>query len=153
MKRRRTNNAPAIVARIQALGKIEVQVGWQPSAVYEDGTPVAGVAAVQEFRDGGSRSFMRRTAGEKRTAWRDEFGKLATRVTDGKMTSQQLGDLIGGAVAGDIRRTISNIKSPELKKATLAARRKRGNSSEKPLVDERILINTLDFIAFEKGSK
>lgn len=150
-KIRRLNGKGKTIMQIQALGDFYVEAGWFPSAVYEDGTPVAGVAAVQEFRDGGSRSFMRTTVAAKRPEWANQVGKLATRVTSGKLSEQGMGDLIGAMVVGDVQRTISKITEPELAESTKAARRRRGNSSIKPLLDQRIMFNTMTYNTLKKG--
>ncbi|WP_238602470.1 hypothetical protein [Fimbriiglobus ruber] len=60
-----------LAARLKELSGIETRVGWFPSATYEDGTPVALVASVQDSvtvrshpaRSSGRRSLRKKTTG------------------------------------------------------------------------------------------
>lgn len=141
--------AQRLSQQIAELGRMKVSVGWFPSAQYEDGTPVAGTMAVQEF---GSpqlgippRSFMRATADTKASSWADLAEMLGARVLAGKMTADQLAEALGATAVADIQQTISAMSEPQLAPSTLAARRRRGNSSEKVLVDSRVAFNTLTY--------
>lgn len=147
--RKNPPEAQRLTQQIAALGNMKVQVGWFPSAQYEDGTPVAGTMAVQEF---GSpklsippRSFMRATADAKQTTWAELAATLGARVLAGKMNAESLADALGMAAVGDIQQTLSQMSEPALSEATLRARRRRGNSSEKVLVDTRVAFNTLTY--------
>ena len=149
MERRTPPEAQRLTQQIAALGKMRISVGWFPSAVYPDGAPVAGVMAVQEF---GSpkmgippRSFMRATSEASATDWANLASMLGARVLAGKMTVAQLAEGLGAQAVGDIQVTISQLSEPALSARTLAARRKRGNSNAKPLVDTRVAFNTLTY--------
>lgn len=135
----------ALQQTIKDLDGQECRVGWFEGAKYENGTPVAYVASVQEFGHGPipPRSFMRSTQAEKSEDWTRLVEVAARGIAQGKRTSADVFELLGAQAAGDVRAKIASITEPELKKSTLAARRQRGNSSTKPLVDERIMINTL----------
>lgn len=114
----------------------QLSVGWFPSAVYEDGTPVALVAAAQEYTE---RSFMRTTVVEQTQAWNEKLAVLL-RQSPEPLTG------LGAVVQGDIQEKIASITTPPLLPDTLAARKRRGNNSEKPLVDTRYLFNTLTYV-------
>ncbi len=43
------SNLKRLQKALSAADKSDLQVGWFESAKYDDGTPVAGVAAIQEF--------------------------------------------------------------------------------------------------------
>lgn len=91
------------------------------------------------------RSFMRSTASEKSQSWSETAEMLGRRVLAGKMEPTQLAEALGMQAVGDIQKTISQITDPPLSSSTIAARRKRGNSNTKPLVDTRVAFNTLTF--------
>lgn len=148
MKVERTGMDPVfIMQQLQALESLVAEAGWFPSAVHPNGTPVAGAMAVQEFgsEDGSvpPRSFMRSTVAEMGEQWGKLFQRFADRVMQGKMTPQQAFDAIGLEIEGAFRAKIASIQEPELSKRTLAARRKAGITSTKPLVATRLAINTL----------
>lgn len=130
------------------------KVGWNQSAIYPDGTPVAYVASIQEFGypAGGirSRSFMRSTIKKCRDAWRALAEQGAKAMMNGSYTMDDVLDGIGMQAKGDIVKTISEIQDPSLAAATVMARRRRradkktvGNLT-KPLVDTGYMIATID---------
>lgn len=145
---------------IKGLDGARLQVGFLESAKYADGTPVAQVAIVQEFGTDHipPRPFMRTTAAEKTNEWVAQFGKGAKAVANGRLTTQQVMDAMGLAIAGDIKKTIAGITSPPLKESTVKARQRRyadkktrGNLA-KPLVDTAVMINSVTHLA-EGGDK
>ena len=95
------------------------KVGWLESAKYEDGTPVAYVAAIQEFgspkNNIPSRSFMRTTISEQRNKWMELAKSGAKAVVAGNETVRSVVEKIGFQAQGDIGAKISSISSPVLK--------------------------------------
>lgn len=161
---------PKLRAAVAGLDGSEGRVGWFPSAKYQDGTPVAGVAAVQEFGSGATppRSFFRTTNAEKQPAWKATSEKLAKAVIQGKLAPAQLQEGLCLAAEGDVRAKIGKIFEPPLSTITLLARmhRKKGGVvtgktigalaakadagpqrisgiSTKPLVDSGFMLATL----------
>lgn len=130
------------------------KVGWFPSAKYEDGTPVAYVAAIQEFGSPANnippRSFMRTTIAEKEQGWAQIAENEAKKIVNGKQTTENAVTILVLKAAGDVRKKISTIYTPKLKESTIEARkRKRADkkttgSLTKPLVDTGYLLGTLD---------
>lgn len=129
------------------------RVGWFESARYEDGTPVAYVAAIQNYGypRGGipSRNFMETTIGEREVVWRQIATQGAQGILRGQGNVATVLDMIGQQASGDIAKTIASIYDPPLKPATIAARRRRradkktvGNLT-KPLVDSGLMISTV----------
>lgn len=120
-----------------------VRVGWFDTAKYPDGTPVGYVAAIQEFgvaaKNIPPRSYMRPTIRAKGNEWNSKMRQLLKRSKNANMVLEAM----GAVVAGDFREAIVNINEPVLAPATLAARRRRGNGSTKPLSDTRVLMQTL----------
>ena len=141
--------------RIAELERLSVFVGWLESAKYDDGTPVAGVAAVHEFgspsRGIPPRPFMRNTQAEKKQAWVNIIRNGAQAIMRGQATADQVANLLGLKASGDIRQTISTITEPELKESTIAAKRRKladtatTGSLDKPLVETGLMINSLTY--------
>lgn len=138
---------------LEGLGDAAVGVGFFPSAKYEDGTPVAYVATIQEMGAPAQgippRSFMRSTAEAEKGEWASTARKGGAAIVKGSATAEQVLETIGLVAAGDIRQTISKITTPELKPSTIANRlRKRANKTtlgklDKPLVDTATLLNSV----------
>jgi hypothetical protein len=126
------------------------QVGFFDTAHYPDGTPVAYVAAIQEFGHGPipPRSFMRSTMAEKRAAWRQTLAQGAKQVLADRMTTEQMLEAFGMAAAGDVKEKIISIMSPALDESTIYARLHRNtkprNTSTKPLVDTGVLLSSVE---------
>ena len=156
---RKAGKIEALRQTVRSLDGSTGKVGWFPSAVYEKGQPVAGIAAVQEFgspaRGIPPRSFFRTTAVEKREEWAATAGQLAKRAALGKMDPKLIMEGVGLAAGGHVRATITKIQSPKLKDATVDARKRRlangGKGAKstiaKPLVDTGILLGTLSYEA------
>lgn len=164
MKTQRTPGAGAERLRLLLQGVSDKvgKVGFFPSSKYEDGTPVAYVAMIQElgYPEGGipPRSFMRTTMETKQAEWKDVAKQGAKAMLDGNVTGDQVLEAIGLKAAGDIRRTISQIQSPPLKQSTIDARRyaradkKTVGNLTKPLVDSGILLNAVTSTVEDKAT-
>lgn len=146
-----SHKLPQIIADVQANS---LKVGWGENQKYEDGTAVAGIAAVHEFgnpmKNIPPRPFMRPTASEKSQQWQTLIAKGMKLVFNDKKSSAEVFEAVGLKVAGDIRTAISKVTSPSLKTATVKARlrgKKQGKSvsltAAKPLVDSGVMLNSL----------
>lgn len=126
---------------------IAAKTGFFESSRYPDGTPVAYVAAIQEFGypEGNipQRSFMRSTVSEERDKYREHMKKYARQIISGKMTPADALERIALTSEGDIRKKITKIQDPPLKESTLRSRRSRGNNSTKPLNDIGYMLSQL----------
>lgn len=160
---RKAGKIEALRHAVKGLDGAQGKVGWFPTAVYEGGQPVAGVAAVQEFgspaRGIPPRPFMRSTATERREDWKNTAARIAKAAALGKVAPENVMAAVTLAAEADVRKTITKITAPALKPATIAARKRRladGGKSvtgkkggagiagiAKPLVDTGILLNTL----------
>lgn len=147
MKRTPTPLLASFKAGSDALDGVQCRVGWLESGHYLNGTPVAYVASIQEFGSEAqgipSRASVRPTMAEQGAEWSKQMGYGAIAVVNGNLTADQVMNQLGAAAAGDVRKAIAQVTSPALSESTLAARRARGNSSTKPLVDSAFMINTL----------
>lgn len=131
---------------LDELSKKRSTVGFFDTATYPDGTPVASVAAIQEFGAGKipPRSFMRSTVAEQKDAWKTTLAKGARYVLAGELTVEQMLDVLGQSAAGQIKEKIASITAPGLSGATIASRLRRNNTSTKPLVDTGYMISSVD---------
>lgn len=152
---RKAGKIAALKQTTAAMDGAKAKIGWFPSAVYENGAPVAGVAHVQEFgspaRGIPPRLGMRATAAEKRGEWAKNTADLTRQAAQGKMDPSQIMDAVAMAAEGAVREAITKVNAPALAEATIAARKRRlangGRGAKasiaKPLVDTGILLNTL----------
>jgi hypothetical protein len=179
VKESNPNWAKDLMMNIDALDNMEVKVGWFESAQYPDGTPVAYAAAINEYGSPKNsipaRPFMRPTASENETKWKETAAKIATRILEGKMTAEQGAENIGAQVKGDILDKMASITAPPLSPITLGARKYRREGKEvtgatigeiarklkdgtldisgvpnKPLYDTGVMINTLTYDVVKK---
>lgn len=152
---RKAGKIEALRQTVKALDGSQSKVGWFPSAVYEGGQPVAGVAQVQEFgspaRGFPPRLGMRATATEKRQEWAKTAETISRAAAQGKIAPERVMEAVAMAAEGHVRETITKVTAPALKQATIDARKRRlangGKGAQasiaKPLVDTGILLNTL----------
>ena len=131
----------ARIVRVEGAGKAELEaamrgiaqsrarVGWLESAKYPSGTPVAYVAAIQEFGSPKNgippRPFIRPTIAQRMNAWRAMAKRGASAVlADGAPPSKMLG-LVAEQARGDILKSIRNVTNPPLSPVTLVLRQWR----------------------------
>lgn len=139
---------------IDEVNQSALKVGWSEKAKYDDGTPVAMIAAQNEFGNPAKgippRSFMRTSVIEKTDEWKLTTAKLFKMVFSDKQTTAGAMESLGLLVAGNIREKIAAITTPALSPRTVAARL-RGNkkkginpvTSAKPLVHTGVMLNSL----------
>lgn len=159
MKVQRTSGQghAALLKAIKDLAHKQARVGFFENSKYEDGTPVAYVATIQEFGYAGGgippRPFMRPTIAEQRNAWRQTLAKGANAVMNGRLTVQMMLEQFGMMAAGDVKKTIAAVATPALKQSTLDARQRRKKTpgvSNKPLVDTGFLISQVSSDVVDK---
>ena len=137
MKVRQTTSPEgrALQAAIDGLGRAKGRVGWFSSAKYEDGTPVAGVMAVQEFgsakRSIPPRPFIRPTAAAQQAAWAGLAARAAKAVTTGKAPPDAPVRILAMQAESDVRDAIIRLTSPALSILTLLARKYRKEKGRK----------------------
>lgn len=135
---------------MKELNGLRTKVGWFESAKYPNGTPVAYVAAIQEngYAAGGipPRRTIGPTISAQGAAWRTLAGQGAAAAAKGAISAHDAMEGLGLQASGDVRKAIAQLTTPKLKASTLAARQARGNSSQKPLVDSSLLVDTVTHI-------
>jgi len=130
-----------------------VRVGFLENATYPDGTQVSEVAAANEYghRIGAApeagakddrlsvppRPFFRNMIAKKKSGWPKALARLLR--TSGYNTEYALLQA-GEGIAGQLRQSISELKSPPLKQSTID---RKGFS--KPLIDTGHMLNSVDY--------
>jgi hypothetical protein len=111
---------------VKDLDRVVEKVGWFETAHYPNGTPVALVAAVQEFgwpeHNIPPRLGMRATADAKREEWGTLAARGARAAMAGKWTVVEVFGALGLKAAGDLRKHITEVTQPPLKVDTVKAR-------------------------------
>ena len=127
------------------------QVGLPSGINYEDGTPVAQVAAIQEFGAPAqkipARPFIRPTVKEQKEQWTKIIAKSVPKVLENKMSAFDVLDLVGRVAAADIQTKISSIYSPPLSPITI---RRKGSS--KPLIETGLMLASVSNAVNKTGS-
>lgn len=139
-----------------------LRVGITSEQHYEDGTPVAYVAAIHEYGSGNipPRPFFRPTLKEQDRAWSKLVQVGLAESLQGGRGVNDVFEMVGILAASDVKGTIASITSPELKASTIAARNRKyksaspsGKKSVKPLVDTGLLLASITHWTAKKGSK
>lgn len=107
-----------------------LRVGFLENARYADGTPVAMIAAINEYgapsRNQPPRPFFRRMIDAKQGEWPEA---LATLLVQTDYDAAKALDVAGAAIAGQLRESITTLVDPPLAPSTI---RKKGFA--KPLI-------------------
>lgn len=122
-----------------------VNVGFFRDATYTDGTPVATVAAVQEFGNDRvpARPFMRTTIAERSRQW-PKAAWVVLRATG--CNAREALERMGAVAVGDIQTKIGEITTPPLAPSTIRNRIREGSKRpEKPLIDTATMSNALRY--------
>lgn len=123
----------------------QLKVGFIDGATYPDGTPVAMVAATNEYGNPANnqppRPFFRNAIAEHESEWLDAISR-------GLQKGVPLDDVlavVGEGAVGDVVQSIATLMDPPLSPATIASRKSEGNSSTKPLVDTKVMIRDVHY--------
>ncbi|HHT9074227.1 TPA: hypothetical protein ACT5CI_002916 [Edwardsiella tarda] len=138
----------ALDAAESALQSLQLKVGFIDGAKYPDGTPVAMVAATNEYgrpeNNQPPRPFFRDAIAEHESEWSE---KIADGIKAGVPVDQVL-SAVGEVIVADIRKSIATLMEPPLSPATIHHRRTRKklqNDSTKPLVDTKEMIRDVHY--------
>jgi len=126
----------------------EVRVGFLEGGTYPDGTSIPMVAARNEYGDPANnqppRPFFRNAIADNKDKW----ARSIERGISAGLDAETVFEAVGAQMKGDIQESIATLIEPKLSDATLERRRSRAvmpNQSDKPLVDTRVLINSVDY--------
>lgn len=149
VRRESTGNAERLEASIRELDRKVVKVGYFETARYPDGTPVAGVAVVQEFGSVSQGIPLRPTFGPaingSKQMQRDAIAAAVRRSVSGSQTVSTGLEQLGGAMVGEIQEAIADLTSPPLSPITIA---RKGN--DKPLVDTGLMLQSVTYTVENK---
>lgn len=131
--------------------KSKLEVGFFESAKYPDGTPVAYVAAKQEFGYPAgnipSRPFFRNAISQN-DGWKDLANKAIGAVVEGRMELNQALNQMGLKMAADVKDSITDGSYEALKQSTLDARQSRKRTqgvASKPLIDTGQMLQSVTY--------
>lgn len=108
----------------------QLQVGWFEGAKYDDGTPVAGIAALQEFgsKRAPARPFMRPATEDNRAKWVQAYYGAAQQWLNSSGTYSSVLTTVGLVVQADVKSAIVGGNHQALSPVTLALRRLRNEN-------------------------
>lgn len=116
-----------------------LRVGFLENARYPDGTPVAMIAAINEYGRPPTqppRPFFRNMIRDKQGEWPKAIADLL-KAND--LDAVKALDLAGAAIAGQLRQSIVDLVSPALAASTI-----RRKGFDKPLIDTGHMLNSVD---------
>ena len=126
----------------------QVKVGFIDGATYPDGTSVAAVAAGNEYgipdKNQPPRPFFRNAIALHEKEWTEAVGR---GIRAGYPVEQVL-ELVGAKIQGDVQKSISTLLEPALSLVTLEIRRnrkERPTDSTKPLVDSNVMFGDVKY--------
>lgn len=131
--------------------KSKLEVGFFESATYPDGTPVAYVAAIQEFGNPAgnnpSRPFFR-NAISQHDGWKQLANKAMNAVVEGRIELNQALNQMGLKIGADVQESITDGSYEALKQSTLDARQSRKRTegvSSKPLIESGQMLQAVSY--------
>lgn len=123
----------------------QLKVGFIDGATYPDGTPVAMVAATNEYGNPANnqppRPFFRNAIAEHESEWLDAI----SRGLQKGVPLEDVLAVVGERAVGDVVQSIATLMDPPLSPATIASRKSKGNASTKPLVDTKVMIRDVHY--------
>lgn len=127
---------------ISELERKVIKTGYFEHSKYEDGTPVAFVASVQEhgsvIQNIPPRPTLRPSMTKNKQMYADALQRGIKASIKGEIELSDVLEQIGMLSAGHVGEEISNVNDPILSDKTVQARARRaasGMASSKPLVD------------------
>ncbi|MGG2139976.1 hypothetical protein [Symbiopectobacterium sp. RP] len=123
----------------------QVTVGFIDGATYPDGTPVAMVAATNEYgrpeNNQPPRPFFRNAISDHEGEWQETIA----RGIRARIAVDQVLEVVGAQIQGDVQGSIATLMEPALSPATIAARKMKGRDSTKPLIDTKVMIGDVNY--------
>ena len=142
----------------QYFGNHRVKTGFFETDLYPDGTPVAYIAAIQEFGHAGgnipSRPFFRNAVKAREGVWIQAMRKLVLAATEGRLTGEQALNQMGLMQAGDVKDSINDGQYDPLKQSTLDAKQRKKRTagvSDKPLIDTGRMLQSVKYVVEAKA--
>lgn len=146
--------AQELAKRLAAFDTKVAKVGWFESAQYPEGPHVAEVAIIQELGAPGAgippRPFIHPTIAAEGAKWAENISKGAVAVMHGRTTAENVLEIVGQQAAADIRKTISEVREPELAEST-KAQRDRDGFTHQPLNRTGLMIATCTSVVGDRS--
>lgn len=159
-------NLDVLIDRLESLEGLSSKIGWFESARYDDGNPVAAIAAQNEFGNPQQnippRPFMRPTIAQHASQWKNFLERSAVDVIKDKTTPAVVMEKVSALAAGQIREAITDVYAPPLSPVTIKFRLKalgkdhspgavsdyqyQNHTITKPLVFTAIMLNTVTYV-------
>ena len=120
-----------------------VAIGFPGGSTYPDGTPVAAVAAFNEYGTSKSppRPFFRRMIADKSPNWGASIAKLAVKFD---YRAGDILDAMGQGIQGQLKDSIQQFTAPALADSTIKAK-----GFSKPLIDTGHMLNSVEYVVTE----
>jgi hypothetical protein len=123
----------------------QLKVGFIDGATYPDGTPVSQVAFNNEYgvpeKRQPPRPFFRNAIADHQDEWKDAIGRGIRAGLPVNIVLEQIGAL----AASDVYTSITQLVDPPISSRTIRERQERGNMSVKPLIDTKVMINSVSY--------
>lgn len=107
----------------------QAKIGWPSGKQYPDGTPVAYVAAIQNFgvpeKSIPPRPMLKPTVEQNQARWAQLMQNMTREVAHGGMDAFDALDTLGRVAAMDLQAMIAQINEPELSPVTVLLRKWR----------------------------
>lgn len=107
----------------------QAKIGWPAGKAYPDGTPVAYIAAIQNFgvpdKSIPPRPMLKPAVAEHQSRWTRIMQEFIRRVAQGDMDGFDAMENVGRVAAMDLQATIAKIDDPELSPITVLLRKWR----------------------------
>lgn len=125
MKIKVSGDSATIKKALAELNSKEIRVGFFDTAKYPDGTPIAYVAAIQEFghKSIPPRPFMRPAENKNKSKWAKQIAQGIKAAMGGEITIEQALEQVALGAAGDVKKAIKAVNSPPLSLLTLLLRK------------------------------
>jgi hypothetical protein len=143
-----------IEKQLNLLAKWKLVVQFNEDNTEENGQKVELIAMWLEYGSEGfnvhysARPFWRAAIDANMQRIMNRFIFNANQVSQGKMQARQCFEDIGKQIVQYIKKSIEQGSWAELAESTIKAREKKG-SGNKPLIDTRTMINSLEYIVKE----
>lgn len=128
-----------------------LKVGFIDGATYPTGESVAQVAFNNEYgvpeKRQPPRPFFRNAISDHQDEWKDAIGR---GIAAGYPVAQVL-EQVGALAASDVYTSITQLMDPPISMRTIRDRQERGNMSTKPLIDTKIMINSISYEVRDSG--
>lgn len=137
---------------LRELERKEIRIGFFETAKYPDGTPIAYVAAIQEFGYGPipPRPFMRPAQLQNQNKWQAGIAAGVRSALNGSININDALVQVGKVAAGDVSKAIKAVTAPPLEQSTVDARKrrlsKRSSRKANPKTISKPLVDTGEMI-------